>query len=302
MKKADWVGVFPAVTTPFFADGSVDYGFLARHVEWLVDKGCNGIIPLGSLGEAATLTFEEKTRVLEVCVEAVGGRVPVVAGNSGLSTDECVQLARVSERVGCKGMMVLPPYVYRGDPAEIEAHLSAVIEATPLSCMLYNNPIAYTTDLLPYQIESLCRYDNVLAVKESSGDIRRLTQIRARIDGRLALFVGIDDVIFESVSVGAVGWVAGLVNALPQESVSLFNWALDGKHEEARSLYEWFLPLLWFDLGPKFVQKIKHAQAAVGMVGEGGTFVRPPRLELTAEELSEVNTVLEERLGQRVFA
>lgn len=298
MNKSDWVGVFPAITTPFDLDGSVDYEFLRKHAVWLIDNGCKGLIPLGSLGEAATLTFEEKVKILEVCVDALAGRAPVVAGISGLSTAECVALAREAERVGCEGMMILPPYVYLGDDAEIEAHLSAIIEATSLSCMLYNNPIAYTTDLKPEQIARLCRHENVHAVKESSGDIRRLTQIRALIDDRLALFVGIDDVIVESVAVGAVGWVAGLVNALPVESVRLYDLAMAGKFDEARELYEWFLPLLWFDLGPKFVQKIKHAQAAVGRVGRGGTMVRPPRLELTARELAEVESVIRDRLGQ----
>jgi 4-hydroxy-tetrahydrodipicolinate synthase len=302
MNKSDWVGVFPAITTPFNEDGSVDYEFLREHAIWLIDNGCKGLIPLGSLGEAGTLTFEEKVKILEVCVEAVGDRVPVVAGNSGLSTDECVALARASEKAGCKGMMVLPPYVYLGDDAEIEAHLSAVIEATPLACMLYNNPIAYKTDLKPEQIARLCRYENVHAVKESSGDIRRLTQIRALIDDRLALFVGIDDVIVESIPMGAIGWVAGLVNALPEESVRLYDLTMEGKLDEARKLYEWMLPMLWFDLGPKFVQKLKHAQKAVGKVGKGGTAVRAPRLELTGADLAEVNAVIEDRLGQKAKA
>lgn len=295
MNKTDWAGVFPAITTPFRSDGSVDYDLLQEHATWMVDNGCRGIIPLGSLGEAATLTFEEKVGVLRASCQALSGRVPVVAGVSGTSTAECVALAREAEAVGCEGLMVLPPYVYLGDECEIDAHISAVVEATSLSCMLYNNPIAYTTDLTPTQIERLTRHENVHAVKESSGDIRRLTQIRARIGDRLALFVGIDDVIVESVAVGAVGWVAGLVNALPRESVRLYDLAMAGRMDEARELYEWFLPLLWFDLGPKFVQKIKHAQAAVGW---GDTTVRPPRLELTTEELAEVRRVIEDRLGQ----
>lgn len=302
MKKSDWVGVFPAITTPFQSDGSVDYAFLREHAAWMIDSGCKGLVPLGSLGEASTLTFAEKVKILEVCVEAVGGRAPVVAGISGLSTDECVELTRAAARVGCKGLMVLPPYVYLGDQVEIEAHISAIVEASSLSCMLYNNPIAYTTDLKPAQIARLARHENVHAVKESSGDIRRLTQIQALIGDRLALFVGIDDVIVESIPMGAVGWIAGLVNALPEESVRLFDLTVAGKLDEARALYEWFLPLLWFDLGPKFVQKIKHAQAAVGKVGSGGTLVRAPRLELNAAELDEVNSVIADRIRQPVVA
>lgn len=297
MDRSDWAGVFPAITTPFRSDGTVDHGFLQEHASWLIDHGCKGLIALGSLGEAATLTREEKIGILRACCEAIADRVPVVAGISGLATAECVTLAREAERAGCAGLMILPPYVYLGDAREIEAHISAVVEATSLSCMLYNNPIAYTTDLLPSQIERLARYENAAAVKESSGDIRRLTQLRALLGDRLALFVGIDDVILESVAVGADGWVAGLVNALPAESVRLFDLASAGEWEAARELYEWFLPLLWFDLGPRFVQKIKHVQAAVGM---GNTVVRPPRLDLTGPELEEVERVIQDRLGARV--
>jgi len=300
MKKADWTGVFPAITTPFQSDGTVDEAFLARHVAWLLDAGCRGIVALGSLGEGATLTFEEKVRILEVCRGAIGDRAPLVAAVSGLSTAECVALAQASARAGCDGLMVLPPYVYRGDWRETEAHFSAVLAATDLSCMLYNNPIAYGTDLSPEQIRELAdKHANVHAVKESSGDVRRVTAVRALMHSRLALFAGLDDMIVEAMAVGADGWVAGLANALPAESVALVDLAKAGRIEEALKLYAWFLPLLRFDTVPKFVQLIKLVQAEVRM---GSEAVRAPRMVLTGREREEALAVVREQFRHRVDA
>src|SRR5690606_6195736 len=210
----------------FDAAGNMDEAFLGEHARWMLDAGCRGIVALGSLGEGATLAFDEKVRVLEVLREAMDDEYPVIAGISGLSTGECVALARAAEQAGCEGLMVLPPYVYLGDDAEIEKHFSAVIDATGLSCMLYNNPIAYGTDLSPSQVEKLAdRHENVHALKDSSGDCRRLTRLRAEIGDRIALFAGLDDMALECLVMGADGWIAGLVNALPEESVRLFDLA-----------------------------------------------------------------------------
>ncbi|MGH7625593.1 MAG: dihydrodipicolinate synthase family protein, partial [Gemmatimonadaceae bacterium] len=275
MESHDWHGVFPAITTPFSADLSVDHAALRAHVSWLVNQGARGIIALGSLGEAATLAAAEKVELLESCCAAAGTRAPVIAGISALSTADAVTLARGAQTAGCAGLMVLPPYVHHGDWRETRAHVDAVIDATPLSCMLYNNPIAYGTDFLAAHIEELARHANLHAVKESSGDVRRITAIRERLDDRLAIFVGLDDLIVEGVHAGAVGWVAGLVNALPTESVRLFALATDGNVQETRALYEWFLPLLRLDSVPKGVQLIKRLQQEVG---RGSERVRPPRL------------------------
>jgi 1-pyrroline-4-hydroxy-2-carboxylate deaminase len=297
MEKQDWAGVFPAITTPFGADGEVDEPFLGRHVEWLVDSGCRGVVALGSLGEGATLRADEKIRVLQACRAALGKATPLIAGVSGLSTEECVSLARAAERVGCDGLMVLPPYVYRGDWRETEAHYSAVLSATSLSCMLYNNPIAYGTDLSAADVAKLADgHANVHAVKESSGDARRVTALRAMLGDRLALFAGLDDMIVEAIAMGAGGWVAGLVNAFPVESVRLVELALGGQATEARRLYEWFLPLLRFDTVPKFVQLIKLVQAEVGW---GSETVRPPRLRLEGAERDEALAVVRDRLARR---
>jgi dihydrodipicolinate synthase/N-acetylneuraminate lyase len=297
MQKHDWSGVLPAITTPFKPDGALDERFLADHVRWLLSHGCRGIVALGSLGEGATLTFDEKVRVLSICVESAGKSAPVIAGVSGLATDECVRLARAAERAGCGGLMVLPPYVYRPDTRETHAHFDAVISATPLSCMLYNNPIAYGTDLLASDVEALAdRHANVHAVKESSGDVRRVSALRAALGDRLSLLAGLDDMILEAIGVGARGWVAGLVNALPEESVRLFDLACTGRAAEAFALYAWFLPLLRFDTVMKFVQLIKLVQHEVG---RGAEVVRPPRLPLSADERDAALSVIRAALAQR---
>jgi 4-hydroxy-tetrahydrodipicolinate synthase len=297
MQQPQWSGVLPAITTPFDDSLAVDHAALASHVSWLVDRGCKGIVALGSLGEAATLGFEEKVAILATLARTLNGRVPVVAGIAGLATSECVALARRAAEVGCDGLMVLPPYVYRGDERETMAHFDAVMRATSLSCMLYNNPIAYGTDVLAVQIAALAeRHPNLHAVKESSGDVRRVTAIRAAVGDRLNVLAGMDDAIYESIPLGARGWVAGLVNALPDESVRLVALMGAGRVEEARALYEWFLPLLRLDTVPKFVQLIKLVQMECG---RGSERVRPPRLEIAGAEREAVLQLVRERLACR---
>ncbi|MEO6527791.1 MAG: dihydrodipicolinate synthase family protein, partial [Gemmatimonadaceae bacterium] len=270
---------------------------LAEQVTWLVGNRCQAVVALGSLGESATLSFDEKVQILETCIRAIDGRVPVIAGIAGLATAECVALTRAAARVGCEGIMALPAYVYWSDWRETRAHYSAIIGATPLSCMLYNNPVAYRTDVLPEQLAELAaRHQNLHAVKESSGDARRVTAVRETLGDRLAIFAGMDDMILEAIPMGASGWIAGLVNALPAESVQLFELAHAGRWAEATALYHWFLPLLRLDTVPKFVQLIKVVQAEVG---RGTTMVRPPRLELEGEELANVLTVIRRQLALR---
>jgi dihydrodipicolinate synthase/N-acetylneuraminate lyase len=293
----EWRGVFPAVTTPFQEDLSLDLGFLPRHLEAMLAAGCRGFVPLGSLGESATLSFAEKGAVLDACRKALGSRAPIVPGIAALSTAEAVATARLAEEKGCDGLMVLPPYVYRPDRREMLAHFSAVLGATRLPCMLYNNPIAYGTDVLPEELAGLAgRHPNLAAVKESSADVRRVTAIRALCGERLSIFVGVDDLIVEGIAAGAVGWVAGLVNALPAESVRLFDLAVAGRSAETRALYEWFLPLLALDVVPKFVQLIKLTQQECGI---GSERVRPPRLVLEGAERGEALAVIRERLARR---
>jgi len=292
-----WKGVIPAITTNLNADLAVDHAALAQHCRWMIDSGCAGIVACGSLGEAATLTFAEKVAIIETCVKAVGARAPVALGIASLATTEAVALAQAAQQAGAQGLMVLPPYVYSSDWREMKAHVSTVIGATNLSCMLYNNPVAYKTDFLPGQIAELAAdHANLRAVKESSGDVRRITAIKAVLGRRLDILVGMDDAIVEGVYAGAVGWVAGLVNAFPAESVALYDYASRGDKARAAALYEWFLPLLRLDTVPKFVQLIKWVQAEVG---RGTPYVRAPRLELAGADLAEAKAVLAKARNDR---
>jgi 1-pyrroline-4-hydroxy-2-carboxylate deaminase len=292
-----WKGVIPAITTAFTDDLQVDHGFMTRHIRWLLDSGCSGIVALGSLGEGATLSFNEKKEILRNCVAAAKARGTVVAAISALSTGEAVALAKSASDLECDGLMVLPPYVYQGNWREMKAHVAAVFQATALPCMLYNNPVAYGTDFLPEQIAELAaEHGNLEAVKESSTDVRRVTAIRALLENRLQILVGVDDAVVEAVAVGAVGWIAGLANALPRESVNLFDLATSREYEKAFELNRWFLPLLRMDTVPNFVQLIKLVQQEVGM---GSARVRPPRLELADSELEQAKQIISHALRAR---
>lgn len=293
----NWKGVMPAITTSFTEDLRVDHKFMAGHCRWLLENGCSGIVALGSLGEGATLSWDEKLQVLDTFVNAAGDRGPVVASISALTTSEAVALAKAAADRGCDALMVLPPYVYHGSWREMKAHVAAVFKATPLSCMLYNNPVAYGTDFVPEQIQELAaEHPNFEAVKESSTDARRVSAIRALLDRRLEISVGVDDSILEAIGVGATGWVAGLANALPRESVDLFNLGINGESEKAFELYRWFLPLLRMDTTPNFVQLIKLVQAEMGI---GNARVRPPRLELAGQELEQTKKIIRDALRAR---
>jgi 4-hydroxy-tetrahydrodipicolinate synthase len=294
----NWYGVMPAMTTPFDDELQVDHDFLGRHASWLLENGCTGLVMLGSLGEGATLEHAEKIAILKTAVKASEAtKTPVVAAISSLSTKGAMQLAQEAADAGCDGLMVLPPYVYTSDWREMKEHVAAVIGSTKLPCMLYNNPVAYKTDFLPGQIAELAsEHGNLAAVKESSADVRRVAAIREVLENRLKIFVGVDDVLVEGVAAGATGWVAGLVNAFPAESVALFELASAGKHDEVFALYRWFLPLLRMDTVPKFVQLIKWVQ---GKTGTGSETVRPPRLTLAGAELAEAQDVLKTALANR---
>ncbi len=293
--SVNFKGVLAAITTPFKKDGTVDHKALAALCVRMVKGGCIGIIPTGSLGESATLTFDEKVEIYVTCVKAV--KVPVVPGIASLSTPEAVALAKAAEKAGCQGLMVLPPYVYSTDWTEMKAHVAAVISATKLDCLLYNNPIAYKTDFLPDQILELAKeHKNLLAVKESCGDARRVTWIKHTVGDRLIVLVGMDDCIVEGVNAGAEGWVAGLVNAFPEESVAIYNYAMAGERKKADALYKWFLPLLRLDTVPKFVQYIKYIQSGVY---EFNASVRAPRLALEPSEKKIADAALKAALAKR---
>ncbi len=296
-RRVNWKGLLPAVTTSFDARMAVDHAFMAEHVRWLVGSGCSGVVVLGSLGEGATLSRAEKLAIVGNCAKALGDRVPVVAAISALATAEAVALARGVAEQGAAALLILPPYVYRGDWRETRAHFSAVLRATELPSMLYNNPVAYGTDVLPDQLLDLASDHSTLeAVKESSGDVRRITALRALLGERVEIAVGVDDVIVEGVAAGATGWIAGLANALPAESVGLLEGAVRGDRPRTLELYRWFLPLLRMDTAPKFVQLIKLVQTEVG---HGNPRVRAPRLELSGDELAQALRTIRQTLARR---
>jgi len=297
MQKIQWTGTMPAITTAFTEKLEVDHAFTREHVKWLVDNGCTGIVPHGSLGEGATLSMDEKIALQKTCVEAIGDRVPVIPGIAALTTAEAVDLAKAAEDAGCAGLMVLPPYLYPSDWREMKAHLQAIITATKLPCLLYNNPVAYKTDFTPAQIAELANeHENVEAVKESSTDVRRVAAISELVGDRLEIGVGVDDCLVEGAAMGAKFWIAGVVSAFPHESVVLLEQAVKGNIKEIMPLYHWMLPLLRMDTVVKFVQLIKLMQQEVQM---GNERVRPPRLTLTGEEREETLRIIRHAIKTR---
>ena len=292
----NFTGVLPALTTPFDTNMKVDHRFLAQHAAWQLGNGCAGLVMLGSLGEGATLEHDEKVAILKTAVSVAGDK-PVIAAISALSTTGAVALAKDAKQAGCSGLMVLPPYVYSSDWDEMKAHVGTVIAATSLDCMLYNNPVAYKTDFLPTQIAELAtEHPNLRAVKESAADVRRIAAIRELLDDRLQICVGVDDLLVEGVAAGAVGWVAGLVNAYPAESVRLMELAATNDKAATFELYRWFLPLLRMDTVPKFVQLIKWVQEQAGV---GSARVRAPRLEIRGKELADAEAVFAKATATR---
>jgi 4-hydroxy-tetrahydrodipicolinate synthase len=279
--KSPWRGVFPALTTQMKKDQSLDLDATARHVEVLIDSGVQGLVMLGSLGENAALDADEKRAVVYCAVEAAAGRVPVVAGVIETSTAAACRYAADVEKLGADGLMVLPAMIYRADPRETMAHYRAVARATGLPIVCYNNPLAYHVDITPAMFAELADEPKFVAIKESSGDPRRITDLHNAVGNRYAIFCGVDDLVLESALLGATGWIAGLGLAFPRENQLLWELATAGRWEEARALYRWFTPLLHLDIPVKFVQYIK---LAVQEVGFGAEWVRAPRLPLVGDE------------------
>lgn len=296
MNHPRWRGVFPALTTKFTPDGALDFDAMARHLEFQLDAGVHGIIVLGSLGENATLSQEEKQELTRFFAREVGGRVPLLACIAESATRDALAQVAAAEAAGVDGFMVLPPMRYPSDRRETLGWFRDMEAATDLPIMLYNNPVAYGTDLLPEDFAELAERPGFTAIKESSADPRRVPVIRRLCGDRYDIFCGVDDLALECFAVGAVGWVAGLVVAFPRETVRLYELMTQGAWDEARNLYDWFLPLLRLDIGPKFVQQIKLVEERVGV---GSAAVRRPRLPLDEAERRHVETVLARALESR---
>jgi 4-hydroxy-tetrahydrodipicolinate synthase len=299
MSSIQWRGVFPALTTKFTAADEIDWAAMESHLSFQLDAGVHGLIILGSLGENATLSPDEKLELVRFFAGAERRGRPLVACIAESSTRDAKSFARAAADAGADAFMLLPPMRYASDRRETLAYLHDVAAATDLPIMLYNNPVAYGTDLTPADFARLADNARFEAIKESAADTRRIPEIRRLLGDRFALFCGVDDLAFECFTLGAVGWVAGLVVAFPRETVRLWELCQASRWAEARELYEWFLPLLHLDIGPKFVQQIKLVESLMGV---GSARVRGPRLQLSEVEASRVEQVLAEALEHRPAA
>ena len=287
--KPYWQGVFPAVTTQMHRDGSLDHEGTARHLEVLLDSGVAGVVMIGSLGENQSLDREEKVEVVEAAVAAVAGRVPVLSGVAETSAQAATRHVRACDAVGADGYMVMPSMVYRGDDREVLTHFRTIARATDKPLMIYNNPLSYFNDVTPALFSRLAAVDQIVAIKESSGDTRRITDLRNEVGNRYAIFTGVDDLVLESAAVGIDGWVAGIGLAYPYENQRLWDLIQAGEWEAARKLYRWYTPLLHLDVHAKLVQNIKLAMQENGL---GNEWCRAPRLPLAGAERARVLEVI----------
>jgi 4-hydroxy-tetrahydrodipicolinate synthase len=294
--KPYWCGVFPAITTQMHKDGSLDLDATARHAEALIKSGVAGMIFLGSLGENQPMTGEEKRRVIEAMVKVVHGRVPVLSGVAETSTAEAVRYVRHVEKLGVDGVMLMPAMLYKGDPDETLAHFRTVAKSTGLPIMIYNNPISYANDITPEMFAKLADQKSFVALKESSGDPRRITDLHNTVGDRYAIFTGVDNLALEASILGIDGWVAGSGIAFPAENQYFWELTRQGKWDEARAIYRWFTPLLHLDIHTKFVQYIKLAVQECGL---GKEWVRAPRLVLKGEERKRVLKIIHDGIAKR---
>jgi 4-hydroxy-tetrahydrodipicolinate synthase len=291
-----WTGVFPAAVTHFRDDESLDLSETLKNVVRMIEAGVQGMVMLGTVGENCSLQPEEKLTVLRATVERVAGRVPVLTGVAERTTRLACGFAREAEKAGVDGLMVLPGMVYKSDPRETIAHFRAVAKACELPILVYNNPVSYGVDIRPEMFAELADLPNIVAIKESSEDPRRITDLRNLYGDRFVLFAGVDDLALESILLGADGWVSGLVNAFPEENQRLWEFATAGRFHQARELYRWYTPLLHLDTHPKLVQYIKLAMAVRGF---GSEMVRAPRLPLAGEERERIVALVRRAIETR---
>jgi 1-pyrroline-4-hydroxy-2-carboxylate deaminase len=291
-----WRGVFPAATTEFHADQTLDLPATARHLDAMISAGVHGMIVLGTVGENCSLDYREKLDVIRAAREAIAGRVPLLTGVAECATALACRFAADAQKVGVDGLMVLPAMVYKADGREAMTHFRAVAKATDLPIMIYNNPVSYAVDIIPEMFAELADEPKFVAIKESSENVRRITDLRNVCGDRYLLFAGVDDLALESAMLGATGWVSGLVNAFPAENRLLWDLALAGKYEQALRVYRWYTPLLHLDTHPKLVQYIKLANAECGM---GSETVRAPRLPLVGSEREQVLKIIRDAIRTR---
>jgi 1-pyrroline-4-hydroxy-2-carboxylate deaminase len=294
--KIGWEGVFPAVTTQFKPNFDLDLDATAKVLDGLIRDGVSGLIVCGTVGENTSLIRSEKVAIMETAKSVSRGRVPVIAGIAEFTTQFASEVAKEAARVGVDGVMVMPALAYSSKPHETAAHFRGVAKATDLPVMVYNNPPIYKNDVTPDILASLADCETIVCFKDSSGDTRRFVDTKNMVGDRFVLFAGLDDVVVESVMLGAAGWISGMSNAFPQEGETLFRLAKAGRYEEARALYEWFMPLLHLDARPDLVQCIKLCEE---IMGRGSALTRPPRLPLEGADRSHVEAVMDKALKNR---
>jgi dihydrodipicolinate synthase/N-acetylneuraminate lyase len=296
MARIGWQGVFPAVTTQFHEDLSLDLAATRRQIERLLTDGVDGLILCGTVGEGTSLTAAEKRATVEMAVDVARGRVPVVVGVAEYTTELARELARDCGRIGANGLMVMPAMVYSARSHETLAHFRAVAAASSLPVMLYNNPPIYRTDVTPDMVASLADVETIVAVKESAGMTSRYVDLANAVGDRFVLFCGLDDVVLESVLLGCVGWVSGMSNVFPHEANALFRLARAGRWTEALALYRWFMPVLHLDARPDLVQCIKLCEQ---IAGRGSERTRPPRLALQGAVRAEIEGIMQRAQASR---
>jgi len=296
MANVDWKGVFPAATTQFRDDESLDLAATEQSFDNLINDGVHGLIVLGTCGENNSLTPDEKLKVISAAKRVANGRVPVLSGVSEFTTRSACLYAQKAEEIGLDGLMVLPAMVYKANRREILAHYTSVAQSTALPIMVYNNPVTYKIDVTIDMMAELAHIPNIQAIKESTEDTRRITDLYNEFADRFTIFCGVDDIALESIMLGTTGWISGLTSAFPRESVALFKLAQEGRFAEALEIYRWFMPLLHLDTIPTLVQCIKLCEE---ICGRGSEMVRPPRLKLIGEERDHVIKVTEKALETR---
>ncbi|HEX3747374.1 MAG TPA: dihydrodipicolinate synthase family protein [Bryobacteraceae bacterium] len=294
--KTNWKGVLPAITTQFHQDQSLNLEGTARHLEAMIAAGIHGVVFLGTVGENTALEYSEKLAILSEMKQVVRGRIPVLTGVAEYTTALACRFARDAEKIGVDGLMVLPAMVYKSDERETLAHYRTVAHATGLPIMVYNNPVSYSVDISPEGFARLADEPTLVAIKESSEDVRRITDLRNIVGDRYTLFSGVDDLVLESIMLGAEGWISGLVNAFPDENRALWDLAISGQWEAARDLYRWYTPLLHLDTKVKLVQYIKLAMQETGL---GSEMVRAPRLTLEGAERDEILGIIRRAIASR---
>lgn len=294
--KIHWKGVYPALTTPFTEDDRIDYAVFEKNLHAQMDAGVDGVILGGTLGEASSLLNEEKYDLVRFTVEKTAGRIPVVMNIAEQTTRAAIAAARAAEDCGASGLMLLPPMRYKADDRETLEYFRAVAEAGPLPIMIYNNPVDYKILVTLDMFAVMADWPTIQAVKESTRDVSNVTRMINRFGDRFSILCGVDTLALESLFMGAHGWVAGLVDAFPRETVAIYRHVQAGRHAEALAIYRWFLPLLELDIHPKLVQYIKLAELATGI---GTEHVRAPRLPLEGDEFAEVWGVIQEALAKR---